>query len=90
MNGRCKEVASKIELQRRLAELNRLLRQLNKLEELVRDFRDKGIAKKSGKSVKKQLNSTYQSAPRAIVPRSSLVPPAVPSHFRATFPRRVR
>jgi hypothetical protein len=52
MNARRKKIASKIELELRLAELNRLRRQLEQREELIRDMARK-------------LNSTYQSGPRA-------------------------
>jgi len=64
MNARRNKIASKIELEVRLAEANWLLRQLEQRDELIRDMAT-------------ELNSTYQSAPRAIAQRPNLVLPAV-------------
>jgi len=52
MNPRRKEIASKIELEFRLAELNRYLRQLEEWAKLTRSFRDNRIAVGSALSLR--------------------------------------
>jgi hypothetical protein len=74
MEGCRDKTCSRVEIEGRLAELNRLHRQLERRKEQFRDLEENAIATKI-ENIRRLLNSIYQSAP------------AVISRYRAALPQ---
>jgi hypothetical protein len=74
MDGCRDKTGSKVEIEGRLATLNRLHRRLEKRREQFRDLEENAIATKID-NIRRMLNSIYLSAPAAI------------SHYREVLPQ---
>jgi hypothetical protein len=74
MEGCRDKTGSRVEIEGRLAALNRLHRRLQRRKERFRDLEENAIAAKID-NIRRLLNSIYLSAPAAI------------SHYRAVLPQ---